>query len=122
MLGDQLPDERLSEAQLDMYRQHARRRLLRGGYNLFAEITLRVLESYDAQARELERLRRSQAARRDRDLETELLARENDALRLRLRDLEIERRRLLEQTRRQEQKLAALRRHTLRLPPSWEKE
>lgn len=122
MLGDQFPDERLSEAQLDMYRQHARRRLLRGGYNLFAEITLRVLESYDAQARELERLRRSQAVRRDRDLETELLARENEALRLRLRDLEIERRRLLEQVRRQEQKLAALRRHTLRLPPSWEKE
>ncbi|GIL09392.1 MAG: hypothetical protein BroJett033_9030 [Chloroflexota bacterium] len=122
MLGDQLTDERLSDAQLDIFRQHARRRLVRGGYNLFAEITLRVLQSHDVQAREIERLRRSQAAHRDRDLEAELLARENDALRLHLRDLEIERRRLLEQVRQQEQEIAALKRYTLRLPPSWEKE
>jgi hypothetical protein len=120
MLGDHLPNERLSDAQLDTYRQHARRLLMRGGYNLFAEITLRVLQSHDAQAREIERLRRLQAARHDRDLETELLARENDALRLHLNDLELERRRLLEQVRLQEQQIAALRRQALKLPPSWE--
>lgn len=120
MLEDRLPDGRLSDAQLDSYRHHARRMLTRGSYNLFAEITLRVLQSHDAQAREIERLRRLQVARHDRDLEAELLARENDALRLHIRDLENERRRLLEVMQLRDQQIAALKRQALKLPPSWD--
>lgn len=122
MLDERFGDGRLSDTQIDTYRYHARRMLTRGNYNLFAEITLRVLASHDALVREVERLRRAQSARRDQDMEAELVARENDALRLHIRDLDAERRRLLDELRQMNQELAALKRQQLRLPPSWTEE
>lgn len=109
----------LSAAQLNNYRQHASRRLTQTNYNLFAEITLRVLESHDAQARELERLKRLLAVQADSALETELLARENEALHRRIHELEGELQRLSDLLQAQEMELAALKRQDLKLPPSW---
>ncbi|MBZ0289640.1 MAG: hypothetical protein K8I30_18605, partial [Anaerolineae bacterium] len=107
MVKNQLshPSDAMPQTQLDLIRQQAEK-LLRQGYNLFADITLRLIESHEAQARELDWLRRSQA---ERQLETEFLARENQELRAHIADMEIERRRLTELAKRQQNEIAQLR-------------
>jgi len=109
----------LSDAQLNDYRRHASRRLTQTNYNLFAEITLRVLESHEAQARELERLKRLLTVQADSALETELMVRENEALHRRIRELEDELQRLSNLLQAKEKELAALKRQGLKMPPSW---
>lgn len=109
----------LSAAQLNDYRRHASRRLTQTNYNLFAEITLRVLESHEAQGRELERLKRLLTVQADSALEIELMARENEALHRRIRELEDELQRLSGLLQAQEKELAALKRQGLKMPPSW---
>lgn len=106
----------LPQMQLDVIRVQAEK-LLRQGYNLFADITLRLIESHEAQAREIDGLRQSQS---ERQLETEFLARENEQLRGQVSEMEIERRRLIEQIKQQQKEIAELRRAKLQLPPSWE--
>lgn len=108
--------EQLLDGQLDLIRNQAKK-LLRQGSNLFAEITLRLIESHEAQSREIERLRSSQP---ERQLETEFLSRENQELRAHIAEMEIERRRLVEQIRQQNKDINELRRNKLQLPPSWE--
>jgi predicted nuclease with TOPRIM domain len=112
----QVPDHHLSEADRMLYRKQARK-ILKSGYNLFAEITLRLLESYDALVTHHDNLLRVQA---DRVLELEFLARENHELRETLADSEVERRRLTEQIKHQQQEIAALKKQKLQIPPSWE--
>jgi regulator of replication initiation timing len=106
----------LLDGQLELIRAQAQR-LLRQGTNLFAEIALRLIETYEAQGREVERLRHSQA---ERQIEAEFLARENQELRSHIAEMEIERRRMIEQIRQQQKEMNELRRAKLQLPPSWE--
>lgn len=89
---------------------------MKTGYNLFAEITIRLLDSYEVLAAQRDSLLRTQA---DRVLELDFLARENHELRETLADSEIERRRLAEQIKQQQQEIAELRKQKLQLPPSW---
>lgn len=99
-----------------LYRKQARK-ILKSGYNLFAEITLRLLDGYDALAAQQDSLLRAQA---DRVLELEFLVRENHELRETLADSEIERRRLAEQIKQQQEEIATLKKQKLQMPPSWE--
>lgn len=108
--------DHLLEGQLELIRAQAQK-LLRQGSNLFAEITLRLIESHEAKLREIEHLRRSQS---ERQLEAEFLMRENQELRAHIAENEIERRRLVEQLRQQQKEMNELRRSKLQLPPSWE--
>jgi predicted nuclease with TOPRIM domain len=109
------PDHHLSEAERLVFRKQARK-ILKSGSNLFAEITLRLLDSYEALLMQRDNLIRAQA---DRVLELEFLTRENEELRTALADAEIERSRLAEQLRQQQREIAALRKQKLQLPPSW---
>lgn len=112
-----LTEKRLPDSQIAKYRQHARLTLVGGGYNLFAEITLRVLDSHDALARELDSLRRAHA---DRMTEAEMINRENQELRAYITDAEIERRRLLDEVQQLKREVAQLKKQKLNLPPSWQ--
>lgn len=109
-------EKRLPDSQIARYRQHARLTLVGGGYNLFAEITLRVLDSHEALSRELDSLRRVQA---DRMMEAEVINRENQELRAYITEVEIERRRLLEEVQMLKKENAQLKNLKLNLPPSW---
>lgn len=111
-----LTEQRLQDSQIAKYRQHARLTLVGGGYNLFAEITLRVLDSYDALAKELDSLRKAHA---DRMLEAEMIHRENQELRAYITDAEIERRQLMEEVQQLKREIAQLKKQKLNLPPSW---
>ena len=115
MVNNTRSQDHLSDADRLLFRKQARK-ILKSGYNLFAEITLRLLDSYEALLVQRDNLIRVQA---DRVLELEFLARENHELREALADSEIERRRLAEQLKQQEQEIAVLRKQKLQLPPSW---
>ena len=113
---NELRGQRLTDTQIVTFQREARRTLVGKGYNLFAEITLRLIEHYYTYLAETENLRRM---RGDRDMETEFLAAENDMLRARLAEVEQERNRLLSQTKQQEAEIDRLKRKKLNLPPSW---
>lgn len=109
-------DHHLSDADRTLYRKQAKK-ILKSGYNLFAEITIRLLDDYEALMTKYDSLLRAQA---DRVLELEFLTRENHELRETLVDSEIERRRMVEQIKQQQQEIAALKKQKLQMPPSWE--
>ncbi len=111
-----LSQRRLTEAQISVYQREARKTLLGSGYNLFAEITLRLIDHYYAYIAETENARHLRA---DRELETELLARENDMLRARVEEMELTQAALTEQVERQQQEIERLKRGKLNMPPSW---
>jgi phage shock protein A len=111
----QYSNQALSDTQITSYREHARK-ALSSGYNLFAEITLRVIASHEALALELMALRRQWA---DREIETEFVARENEDLRARIVELEQEQRRLQSDARQQQKEISRLKRSRIDLPPSW---
>ena len=115
--GFQSTRRQLTEAQIDTYRKQARKTLLRGGYNLFAEIALQVIENYYAQSAEFENIQRLQG---ERTREVELLTHENQMLREQVTDLEEEKRQLVQQIERQQQEISRLQRGRLNIPPSWE--
>lgn len=128
-IDNQFPPARLTPQQLLAYRDQARR-ILGEGYNLFAEIVLRVLASHDSLAMENDLLRRAQESaqaevrelrgrRRDHDIELEFLTRENGELRAHIAEIEIERKRLTQRLKEQQQELSQLKRQKLKLPPSW---
>lgn len=106
----------LTEAQIAAYQREARKTLLGNGYNLFAEITLRLINHYYAHLAETENLR---LMRSDHLLEGEFLARENESLRARLADVEQERARLAERVEEQQREIERLKRKKLNVPPSW---
>lgn len=106
----------LSSAKIDAYRRQAEKILVKES-NLFAELLLRVIASYELQAAELDVLRRTEL---DRLMEAELLARENQQLRTRLVELEVERTRLVDQLRRKQHEAAEIKKKKVQLPPSWE--
>lgn len=108
--GEVLPD-----SQIATYRENARK-TLSSGYNLFAEMVLRVIASHEALALELLSLRRQRA---DREVEAEFVVRENEDLRAHIAELEIERRRLQTQLKQQQQEISRLKRGKIDLPPSW---
>lgn len=111
-----IADRHLSDADRALYRKQAKK-ILKSGYNLFAEIALRLLDHYETLAAQHDSLLRAQA---DRALEVEFLARENRELRETLADSEVERRRLMEQIKQQRQEIAGLKKQKLQMPPSWE--
>ena len=108
--------QRLTDDQIAAFHREARKTLVSSGYNLFAEITLRLIEHYYAHLAEIENARNLRA---DRDLEGEFLARENEALRARVADLEQERQQLRERVKQQHKEIEQLKRKKLNLPPSW---
>lgn len=109
--------QRLTETQIAIYQREARKTLRGTGYNLFAEITLRLIDHYYNQLAETENLRR---LRTERDLEAEFLLQENETLRMRLAELEHERKELAAKVERQQQEINRLKRGRLNMPPSWE--
>ncbi len=109
-------DHHLTDADRALFRKHARK-ILKSGYNLFAEITLRLLDGYEVLAVQHDNLLRAQA---DRVLEFEFLARENHELRETLADSEVERRRLAERIKQQQEEIAVLKKQKLQMPPSWD--
>jgi predicted nuclease with TOPRIM domain len=109
--------EHLTEAQIAAFQQAARRTLRGNGYNLFAEISLRLIEHYYAQLAEADNLRQ---LRSDYRLELEFLTRENEALRARVRELEAAQAELTTQLEHQRQEVERLKRRKLNIPPSWE--
>ena len=118
MPGDfQSTRRRLTDAQIDTYRKQARKTLLRGGYNLFAEITLQMIENYYARIAEMENISR---IRVDHEREAEVLTHENQILRDQVADLEDEKLLLLGHIEQQQQEIDRLQRGRLNVPPSWE--
>lgn len=109
--------QRLTEAQIASYQREARKTLLGNGYNLFAEITLRLINHYYAHLAETENLR---LMRSDHLLEGEFLARENESLRARLAEAEQERAELAAQVEEQQKEIERLKRRKLNVPPSWQ--
>lgn len=107
---------RLTEAQIAAYEREARKTLLGNGYNLFAEITLRLIHHYYAHLAEMENLR---LMRSDHLLEGEFLVRENESLRARLAEAEQQRAHLAAQVEQQQQEIDRLKRKKLNVPPSW---
>jgi predicted RNase H-like nuclease (RuvC/YqgF family) len=108
--------QRLTEDQIAAFQREARKTLVASGYNLFAEITLRLIEHYYAHLAEVENARNLRA---DRKLEDEFLTRENETLRARVAELERERQKLRGQVNQQHQEIEQLKRKKLNLPPSW---
>lgn len=108
--------QRLTEAQIAAYQREARKTLLGNGYNLFAEIALRVINHYYAYMAETENLR---LMRSDHLLEGEFLARENESLRTRLVEMEQAQAQLVEQLEEQQREIDRLKRRKLNVPPSW---
>ena len=106
----------LTDDQIAIFQREARKTLVSTGYNLFAEITLRLIEHYYARLAEIEN---AQNLRSDRDIEGEFLARENDVLRIQIAELEQERDTLREQIGAQRKEIEQLKRKKLNLPPSW---
>lgn len=118
MLGDfQSTRRRLTDVQIDAYRKQARKTLLRSGYNLFAEITLQLIENYYASIAEMENVSR---VRGDQEREVELLTHENQVLRDQVTSLEDEKLQLLHHIEQQQQEIDRLQRGKLNMPPSWE--
>lgn len=111
----QLSGQTLTETQIASYREHARK-VLSGGYNLFAEMVLRVIASHDLLTLELRALRQT---RSDREIEMEFIQRENDDLHTRIAELEQERNRLTLLLKKQQKELGVLKRGKIDLPPSW---
>jgi predicted RNase H-like nuclease (RuvC/YqgF family) len=120
---------RLPRSQIQAYREQAKR-ILSEGYNLFAEITLRVLASHDAQELEIDLLRQAlqpvqaeleqmRRAQREQEIEIEFLRRENDDLRAHIAEGELERKRLAARVKEYQRELSNLKRQKLKLPPSW---
>lgn len=107
---------RLTDAQIAAYQREARKALLGNGYNLFAEITLRLIHHYYAHLAETENLR---LMRSDHLLEGEFLVRENESLRARLAEIEQERAELVQQLEAQQHEIDRLKRKKLNMPPSW---
>lgn len=108
---------RLTDAQIEAYRKQARRTLLGGGYNLFAEITLQLIENYYAQLAEAENISRVRVAQAR---QAERLAQENQALREQVASLDDEKRQLLERIEQQQHEIERLQRGKINMPPSWE--
>lgn len=111
-----LSRQRLTEAQISAYQREARKTLLGTGYNIFAEITLRLIDHYYAHLAETENARN---LRSDRELEAEFLERENETLRARLNEMEAAQAKLAQQVERQKQEIKRLKRRKLNMPPSW---
>ncbi|MBZ0291000.1 MAG: hypothetical protein K8L99_00385 [Anaerolineae bacterium] len=106
----------LSSEQLAHYRESARK-VLGKGYNLFAEMALRVIASHESLALELTMLRRT---RTEGEFELDFLYRENEDLRLRVNQLDQERRQLKAQVKQYQHEINVLKRGKIDLPPSWE--
>lgn len=115
-MASNFPGHRLTDAQISTYQNQARKVLLSGGYNLFAEITLRLIEHYYRHLAETDNIRQLRA---DHELETEFLTRENEALKARLIELERERSNLAGEVERQQVEIERLKRRKLNMPPSW---
>ena len=106
----------LTEDDIATYRRQARKTLVGSGYNLFAEITLRLIDHHYAQLAETMNVRSEGA---DRALEADFLAQENAELKGKLQALELERKRLQAQVDHLQRELERLQRKKLNLPPSW---
>ena len=114
---NRITDNRLTETQIATYQREARKALLGNGYNLFAEIALRLIDHYYAFLAETENLRLMRA---DQDREAEFLSRDNETLRTRVADLERERAALSIQVEQQQAEIDRLKRKSMKMPPSWE--
>jgi chromosome segregation ATPase len=108
--------QRLTEDQIAAYQREARKTLLGKGYNLFAEISLRLIDQYYALLAEMENLRNLRA---ERNLESEFLTRENEDLRAQVAALEQTKTELTEQVEELQAELERLKRNRVNLPPSW---
>ena len=118
MAGDfQSTRRRLTDGQIDSYRRQARKTLLGGGYNLFAEITLQMIENYYVRIAEMENISR---VRVDREREVELLAHENQTLRDQVISLEDEKLQLLQHIEQQRQEIDRLQANRFDVPPARE--
>jgi hypothetical protein len=113
---DRAEFRRLTEDEIATYQRQARKTLVGSGYNLFAEITLRLIEHYYAQLAESMNVRSEGA---DRAMEAEILSQENVELRAQLAASELERKRLQAQVEHLQQEVERLQRRKLNLPPSW---
>ena len=116
MDGDfQSTRRRLTDGQIDSYRRQARKTLLGGGYNLFAEITLQMIENYYVRMAEMENISR---VRVDREREVELLSRENQTLRQQVVSLEDEKQQHLQRIAQQQQQIDRLQGDGFDVPPA----
>lgn len=116
MNGVQYGGQTLSNEEIANYRDNARK-VLAKGYNLFAEMALRVIASHESLALELSMLRRS---RTEAEFEQDFTRRENDELRLRVAQLDLERRQLKAQVEQYKNEINVLKCGKIDFPPSWE--
>ncbi len=108
--------QQLTDDQIAIFQREARKTLVASGYNLFAEITLQLIEHHYAYLAETENALKLGV---DRNLEGEFLARENATLRARIAELEQELEQLYTKMKQQKQEIEQLKRKKLNLPPSW---
>jgi hypothetical protein len=105
----------LTDDEIAAYKRQARKTLVGSGYNLFAEITLRLIEHYHVQLAESMNVR---GEGMDRGIESDILSQENIELQAQLSASELERKLLQAQVEHLQREVERLQRRKWNVPPS----